>query len=312
MTRIIIIALCAAVLFPGFSILANAVDGEYNGNLLEMALFPALIGVAAAIACRDRQPLSAGAIAAAGAVAGVAVASMAWSRIAGHATSGPGPGGANLVFAQRSAAALVRMQSARAIIAFFIGLGAAAVITFGLAYVRKPAAPRGAGARRIRLIAAGVLAVLWAAFGTSWLTARGHASASGDVARLARTLETGTFAEMERARVRLIDIGTEAVPALIECLQSRRVAAVHYAACILGDIADPRALQPLMDALERSHRSQPQSADLSDEDSLLAAGLPNTITAAVQRITGNDFGNDPDKCIDWWLSQKKTNTERGD
>ena len=305
MTRIIIISVCAAALFPPFSMLANVVGGGYNGNLLEMTLFPALIGVAAAIACRDRQPLVSGGIAAAAALAAVGIAALAWARISGFATSG-------VASVQQSTAALVRLHSARAIMAFFIGLGAAAVITFGLAHARKPAAGGGAGAMRLRLVAAAVLAALWVALGISWLATSGEPSRGDGIAVLTRTLETGTIAELEQARIRLIGHGPDAVPALAERLRSRRVAAVYYAARTLGDIGDQRALEPLMNALKRSGQPEPGSLDASEENLLLAADLPNVITMAIQQITGRDFGGDPNTCIDWWLSQKKTKTERGD
>jgi len=306
MTRIIILSVCAAAGFPAFSMLANAAGGGYNGDLLSITLFPALVGVAAGIACRDRQPLASGGVAAAAALTIVGIAAIAWARVAGDASAGIGSG-------QPSTAALVRLHSARAIMAFFIGLGAAAVITFGLAYARKPAAGGGAGSMRLRLIAGAVLASLWAALGISWLAARGEPSPDA-AAALTVTLETGTIAELERARIRLIELGPQAVPGLVDRLRSRRVAAVCYAARTLGDIGDPRALQPLMEVLERSRRPEPGAFYESDENSLLAADLPAIITIAVQQVSGRDFGGEPDACIDWWLSQNKTRTEteRGD
>ena len=46
-----------------------------------------------------------------------------------------------------------------------------------------------------------------------------------------------------------------------------------------------------------------------DQEAILAARVPHAVTAALARIAGNGFDNDPKKCLTWWFNQHSK--ERG-
>jgi hypothetical protein len=69
-----------------------------------------------------------------------------------------------------------------------------------------------------------------------------------------------------------------------------------YAADILGSVREPRAVPLLIEAvLDRK----------SPGPSALSAVRPPTATSALRRITGQHFGDDPDRWRTWWENNKE-------
>ena len=287
------IAAIAAVLFPVFSMLAKASCNLYNGTALNMTLFPALVGVAASLVCRKREPAASAAFAAGMAMVLVSAADLAWQGIFAPAADLP------------RMADRLEAHSARAIVSLFMGLGAGAVAALPAALAKRRAPARRG--HTLVIAVAGLLLGLWACYGLAKFaqSSAPPQASEGSVQHSIDKLRNGTTAQMEQARLALIPKGSEAVQPLIECLDAPRGSTRHYAAKILGDIGDTRALEPLMALLRRSLAENRGNGPTSDQDALLAADVPNAIATAVEQITGNSFDGDPEKCLDWWTDRNR-------
>ncbi|NQT20856.1 MAG: hypothetical protein HQ592_14205 [Planctomycetes bacterium] len=148
MIRAVVVACIAAALYPAFSSVAGFGASLYNIEIARMTAFPALVGIAAAIACKKHEPLACSAAAASIAALIVGLAGLVWRvAFAGEVPALP-------------AAALVSGHAARGIIAFFFGLGGGLPATFVLAFVAKPQqTPRR---YKMAITAGAIVIVLWA------------------------------------------------------------------------------------------------------------------------------------------------------
>jgi HEAT repeat protein len=74
-----------------------------------------------------------------------------------------------------------------------------------------------------------------------------------DIRALQPLLNVYGQVNMDRLQRSLAGLGSEAVPQLLEAFERHpRESVRHLAACVLGDIKDPRAIEPLIAALSRS------------------------------------------------------------
>ena len=162
MIRAVVVACIAAALYPAFSSAAGLGAGLYDIEVVRMTVFPALVGVAAALACRKHEPLASSAVAAAIAALIVDLAELAWRvLVAGQSAGLP-------------AAELLVVYAARGIIAFFFGLGGGLPATFAMAFLAKPQQTRR---RYTMAITAGAIVVaLWACVLAAKLAQRAGAS----------------------------------------------------------------------------------------------------------------------------------------
>jgi len=283
--RALVVAVVAAVAYPAFSAIAELGAGQYD-ETVKMTVFPALVGIAAATASRRREPLPSAAIAAAGAMVIAGIADIVWTYAPGEPV-------------RLSMAACAEGHAARGIIGFFLGLAGGASAAFVSAFATR--AQPAKGSHRLAVAAGVVLVGLWACWGAAKLT---NIVAAGEtVENYVRMLCAGDAHQMETARLHLIKTGREAVEPVIECLNAARGSTRYYAVQILGEIRDERALAPLMELLERSLNSEQPAAQAYDQDAVLASAIPEAVTAAAEDITGEDFGGDPRKCLDWWRTR---------
>jgi HEAT repeat protein len=79
-----------------------------------------------------------------------------------------------------------------------------------------------------------------------------------------------------------------AVERLIEALKDKDPVVRWVAATALGELKDPRAVEPLIEALKDKHGHVKERAE-----------------EALQKITGKDFGKDPEKWQKWWKENKE-------
>ena len=107
-------------------------------------------------------------------------------------------------------------------------------------------------------------------------------------------------------------VGSEVVDALLGRLEDPDADVRSDAAQALGLIGDHRAIEPLIDAMEKyaaeSGSSYPSVDQLLDDEDFQAA-----ISAAVAltMMTGEDFGRDPAKWRAWWEENRDTFLEKG-
>lgn len=109
-----------------------------------------------------------------------------------------------------------------------------------------------------------------------------------------------------------------AVPFLIDALKDEDKDVRKNAACALGEIKDPRAIEPLIAALKDkddnlrrrvpialgkikdSRAIEPLIVALKDKDN----GVREIAAEALKEITGKDFGQDPAKWQEWWVQNR--------
>ena len=163
--RVLIVGGIAAGLYPAFSSAVALGEGLFNVAVFEMTVFPVLVGVAGALACRNREPLAAAAIAAAVAVIIVGGVDVAWRCTRGSE-------GLYLPIPRRISAHI-----ARAIIAFFFGLGGGALAAFAAAFTTRPQNTRQS--YKLAIIATIVIVALWACLGAAMLARKNYKEARG-------------------------------------------------------------------------------------------------------------------------------------
>jgi hypothetical protein len=102
-----------------------------------------------------------------------------------------------------------------------------------------------------------------------------------------RQLSSGRHETVEQAKRQLIAIGRPAVQPLIEALQHRNPRVRIEAADALGYLGDPRAVDPLIEAL-------------GDDVGMVRSWAE----ASLFQLTGKVFGRDPGRWRHWWGAHK--------
>ena len=91
----------------------------------------------------------------------------------------------------------------------------------------------------------------------------------------------------------------EAIPELIATLENDDWTLWEFSATVLGEIGDSRAIEPLISKLENSNQ-WPVRDDTRRE-------LRQAMSRALAEITGEGFGEDAEKWLQWWKQKGRTN-----